>query len=42
MKKSKGAAIIAVIMACLLGLGYFSYLIIDATSQKKDNYAVKL
>ena len=32
MKQGKGVAIIVVILACLLGLGYYSYTIVSATS----------
>ncbi len=37
MKKSKGVAIIAIILACLIGLGYYTSTIMSATStsQKK-------
>ncbi len=38
MKKSKGVAIIAIILACLIGLGYYTSTIMTATStsQKKN------
>ena len=32
MKKSKGVAIIAIILACLIGLGYYTSTIMTATS----------
>ena len=40
MKKSKGVAIIAIILACLIGLGYYTSTIMSATStsqKKTDN-----
>ena len=40
MKKSKGVVIIAVILACLIGLGYYTTTIMSATSTsqaKTDN-----
>ena len=40
MKKSKGVAIIAIILACLIGLGYYTSTIMTATStsqKKTDN-----
>ena len=39
MKKSKGVAIIAIILACLIGLGYYTSTIMTATStsQKKTD-----
>ena len=40
MKKSKGVVIIAVILACLIGLGYYTTTIMSMTSKsqaKTDN-----
>ena len=49
MKKSKGVVIIAVILACLIGLGYFTTTIMSATStsqadtdNKKESEGIKL
>lgn len=36
MKQGKGVAIIVVILACLLGLGYYSYTIVSATSASQS------
>ena len=41
MKKSKGVVILVVILACLLGLGYYASTIISATGDGKDN-SIKL
>ena len=36
MKQGKGVAIIVVILACLLGFGYYSYTIVSATSASQS------
>lgn len=41
MKKNRGVAIIALILVCLIGLGYFTFTIISGTMAKNDN-SIKL
>ena len=49
MKKNKGVVIIAVVLACLIGLGYYTATIMQATSvsqaktdNKKESEGIKL
>ena len=42
MKKSKGVVILVVILACLVGLGYYASTILSATENGKDKNSIKL
>ncbi len=42
MKKSKGIVSLVIILACLVGLGYYASTILSATQQGKDKNSIKL
>lgn len=42
MKKSKGVVILVVILACLVGLGYYASTILSAAENGKDKNSIKL
>lgn len=42
MKKSKGIISLVIILACLVGLGYYASTILSATQQGKDKNSIKL